>query len=308
MRKIYLLIVIFFSTNFVLGQQEQMYSHYDVNSMSFNPAYTGMKGQFSALALVRRQWTGFAGAPNYNTLNVEQPLNSDFAVGLNISQGSIGDFKNASPLRELHIGANLGYHKTIADGIRLAVGVRLGYYAYNLNLTQLDVKDANDPDFQNSNYSISAPMAGFGTLLYSEKFFVGFASPQMVFLNSADNNYTYNSKLHYYATGGYVFDLTDKFKSKVTTQIRMVEGAPVQVDFNLHLIYLDNISVGTFVRTEGDVGLMISGDISPKWRLFYSWDSKIQPLNEYVRNSHEFGLKFQLPTNKWYREVLPRYF
>ncbi len=86
---IFIFCLLFHNVGF--AQQEQIYTHYDMNSLSVNPAYAGSNAKTTVSLLSRRQWTSLSGAPNYNTLTASHALNNDFAMGLTVKQGSIGE-------------------------------------------------------------------------------------------------------------------------------------------------------------------------------------------------------------------------
>ena len=307
MKKISLALLISLFAVTSKAQQEQLYTHYDFNTLSINPAYAGSNAKMNLGLLSRRQWTSLPGAPNYNTLTFSNALNNDFAMGVNVKQGTIGSFKNASPLKELGISANLAYHKTITQNLRLAVGLKLGYFNYVFDISKLDINQKDDPTFGKTSMNIHAPTTGFGTYLYSDRFFVGFSCPQMLFLSPDEINY--QNVTQYQLSGGYVIPYNDKANIKITSQVRATKGAPTQMDLNAHYILNDIGSIGAFYRTEGDYGLMLMGKIKENIQLFYSWDSKLQPLNQYVRYSHEFGLQYSLPYEKLpNRQIVPRFF
>lgn len=305
-RYILVLFLIFFN-NSSYAQQEQIYTHYDMNSLSINPAYAGSNAKTSVTLLSRRQWTALSGAPNYNTLTASQTLNNDFAFGLTVKQGTIGSFKNTSPLSELNVSANLAYHKTLTKTLRLSVGLKLGYFNNSFDISKLDLYHNIDPIFSQRSYSINVPSTGFGTYLYSENSFIGFSCPQMIFVQKDEPNYANTN--HYQLSVGHVININDNEGLKFTSQIRHTSNAPLQMDFNSHYFREKVGSAGLFFRTEGDIGLMFMGEIKNNLKLFYSWDSKIKPLNEYVRYSHEFGLQYNIPHAKTLnRIIIPRFF
>ena len=239
----------------LFAQQEQMYTHYDFNSLAMNPAYAGSKRTLVASALNRTQWATYPGAPNYQSLALHSPVSQapafrDFAVGLNFQTGKIGKFAIASPFAETEIAANIAYHKEIARNLRLAVGLRVGAFNYSAELSKLQLQNPGDVTFNNNDYSITAPMTGFGIYLYSDKYFAAISSPRMVFINPrtapSGVNLDYVSEMHYYAIAGAVFEINDDLKLKPTTQVKFVNGAAMQADLNLHLIYKDFGSIGGF--------------------------------------------------------------
>lgn len=294
-----------------LAQQEPMYTHYDFNSMAMNPGYTGSKRTLVANALSRTQWTELPGAPRYQNFAVHSPLVNDFAIGLNVQSGKIGKFAVASPFSETQIAGNIAYHKQIADDLRLAVGLRLGVYNYKAELSKIRLYNGTDVGFTNNDYSISSPMTGFGAYLYSTKYFVGFSAPRMVFINPdvrQNYNVEYAAQVHYYLTGGVVLDAGTDLKIKPTTQIKFTNGAPVLADFNVHAIYKDKFSLGAFYRTSKSIGVMANVIMNDNFTLFYSFDSALGDINQYVRGSHEMGLQFMIPYVENSKVRVPRYF
>ena len=301
----------------LFAQQEQMYTHYDFNSLAMNPAYAGSKRNLVASALNRTQWATYPGAPNYQSLALHSPVSQapafrDFAVGLNFQTGKIGKFAVASPFAETEIAANIAYHKEIARNLRLAVGLRVGAFNYSAELSKLQLQNPGDVTFNNNDYSITAPMTGFGIYLYSDKYFAAISSPRMVFINPrtapSGVNLDYVSEMHYYAIAGAVFEINDDLKLKPTTQVKFVNGAAMQADLNLHLIYKDFGSIGGFYRTGGDIGVMAMAKLNGNFNLMYSFDSKTSPLNEYVRGSHEVGIQYMISPKENSRVKVPRYF
>lgn len=305
------LVITFSGLSSLKGQQEQLYSHYDYNALAINPAYAGSKQTLVANSLARMQWLNLPGAPRYYNLGVHSPVIGDFGAGLNLQTGSLGKFQVASPMKETQIALSGAYNKQIGENLRLAVGLRLGLYNYNVNLSQLHTNKANDIAFQNNDLNLTAPMTGFGLYLYSDKFFAGLSAPRIVFVknNSVNNvDIEYATNTQYYAFAGYVIDVNTDVKLKPTTQIKMVQGAPMQIDLNMHLIYLDDYSIGGFYRTGGEAGIMAMANITPNFTLVYSYDSRMAPLNEYTGGSHEFGIQYMIPYISNSKTRVPRYF
>lgn len=293
------------------AQQEQMYSHYDYNSLALNPAYAGSKQTLVANSLARMQWMNLPGAPRYYNLGVHSPLVGDFGGGLNLQTGSLGKFQTANPMRETQIALSLAWNKQITKDLRLAVGLRGGLFNYNINLSQLNRDVDADVAFRNNDLNILAPMTGFGIYLYSEKFFVGVSAPRMVFVgdNPVNNvDISYATSTQYYAFAGFVHEVNSDWKIKPTTQIKMVQGAPIQADLNVHAIYKDDYSVGAFYRTGGELGIMAMAQVSPNFTLVYSYDHRLAPVNNYVNGSHEFGVQYAIPYVANRRVIAPRYF
>jgi type IX secretion system PorP/SprF family membrane protein len=251
------------------------------------------------------------GAPRYYNLGVHSPLVGDFGGGLNLQTGSLGKFQTANPMRETQIALSLAWNKQITKDLRLAVGLRGGLFNYNINLSQLNRDVDADVAFRNNDLNILAPMTGFGIYLYSEKYFVGVSAPRMVFVgdNPVNNvDISYATTTQYYAFAGFVQEVNSDWKIKPTTQVKMTQGVPLQVDLNVHAIYKDDYSIGAFYRTGGELGIMAMAQVSPNFTLVYAYDHRLAPVNNYVNGSHEFGVQYAIPYVANRRVIAPRYF
>jgi type IX secretion system PorP/SprF family membrane protein len=214
-------------------------------------------------------------------------------------------------MRETQIALSLAWNKQITKDLRLAVGLRGGLFNYNINLSQLNRDVDADVAFRNNDLNILAPMTGFGIYLYSEKYFVGVSAPRMVFVadNPVNNvDISYATTTQYYAFAGFVQEVNSDWKIKPTTQVKMAQGAPIQVDLNVHAIYKDDYSIGAFYRTGGELGIMAMAQVSPNFTLVYAYDHRLAPVNNYVNGSHEFGVQYAIPYVSNRRVIAPRYF
>ena len=90
MRKILLLI----SCSLVFpiyAQQDPQYSQYQFNQMIINPAYAGTKNALSAVIDIRKQWSGFDGAPSTQSFSFHGPLKKKrIGLGLSAYNDAIG--------------------------------------------------------------------------------------------------------------------------------------------------------------------------------------------------------------------------
>jgi hypothetical protein len=105
-----------------------------------------------------------------------------------------------------------------------------------------------------------------------------------------------------------VQEVNSDWKIKPTTQVKMTQGVPLQVDLNVHAIYKDDYSIGAFYRTGGELGIMAMAQVSPNFTLVYAYDHRLAPVNNYVNGSHEFGVQYAIPYVANRRVIAPRYF
>ena len=61
------------------------------NTLAINPGYAGSKGTASAMALYRKQWMGFEGAPESKLVSFHTPIFGDrVGFGLTIENDQLG--------------------------------------------------------------------------------------------------------------------------------------------------------------------------------------------------------------------------
>ena len=289
------------------AQQDAMYTQYMFNMMGVNPAYAGSRGVLSATAMYRRQWVGVDGAPQTGTISLDMSV-ADDKVGLGIQ--AFND--------QIGITKTTGFYGTYAYRIRfqekgtLAIGLQGGVSNYRANLTKVDLIDSNDPAF---SQNINALLPSFGAGLYynSDRFYVGFSIPNLVksYLRKDQIYYTADviakKYLHFFFITGYVFDLGEDFKLKPSTLVKVVRGAPVQVDLNTNLWIKDLVAVGASYRTGDAVAGLLEIQATHQLRIGYAYDHSISNLVKYNQGTHEIMLRFEFGWDNG-KVYSPRYF
>jgi type IX secretion system PorP/SprF family membrane protein len=114
-------------------------------------------------------------------------------------------------------------------------------------------------------------------------------------------------ELHYFLTGGYVFELSDRWKLKPFAMLKTSFGAPASVDFSLNALYNERFEIGATYRREDSFGAMASFAVTPNLRIGYAYDHIISDLDVVTPASHEFMLLFDLNLSKKVSRS-PRYF
>jgi type IX secretion system PorP/SprF family membrane protein len=113
--------------------------------------------------------------------------------------------------------------------------------------------------------------------------------------------------LHYFLTGGYVFDLNPNLKFKPFTMIKSAFDAPVSVDVSTNFLFNEKFEIGATYRLEDSFGAMVNYAITPNLRIGYAYDHIVSDLNVTTPSSHEVILLFDLNFPKKVSQS-PRYF
>jgi len=297
-------ITIFLAFGFLLffnetnAQQDPQYTQYMYNMNVVNPAYAGSRGTLSLGLLGRSQWTSVDGAPKTLTFDVHAPLGKKVGVGLSVIADEIG------PAKETNIYADFSYTLTTSEEGRLAFGLKGGVTLLNVNLLDVvlpQTGSAGDPVFD-ENINDTFPNFGAGVYYYTNKWYAGFSVPNILTSEHLDKdniNTKASEEVHYFLTGGYVFDLSSTVKFKPSLMFKGVAGAPVSIDINANFLMYDRFEVGASYRIEDAVSLLFNFGVTPDFRIGYAYDYTISEFsNSQTGGSHEIILLYDIDFSK----------
>lgn len=296
------LFVLMFTGVSSFAQQDAQFTQYMYNTININPAYAGSRGALSMFALYRTQWVGLDGAPVTSTVSVNTPINeSNVGVGVSLVNDKIG------PTTENIISADVSYSIQTSESWKLSLGVKATANLFDLDPTKLNPVDAGDPTLQ--NYSKFSPNIGAGAYFHSDKAYVGLSVPAFIETNRYDDNEVaiYKEKINYYLIAGYVFNFGDTVKFKPATLVKMVEGAPLQVDASANFMFFDKLTLGVSYRWSAAMSAMAGFQVSDGLYIGYGYDHETTNLNNYNSGSHEIYLRYELFSNIS-KMTTPRFF
>lgn len=304
MKRIYPIIIILFISVSTQAQQMPQFTQYMYNTISINPAYAGNRDALSVVGLHRSQWSGIDGGPETQTLSIHSPLRNE-KVGIGLS--FIND--KAGPVENTYIYGDFSYTVNVAETTTLSFGIKGGMTYYNLDsdfLAQQDIQ--NDPYFTGDSFNRWNPNIGAGLYLSSQKWYMGLSAPKL--LNN-DNNEKSEFKaleqVHYYLTGGYVFDLSEQWKLRPTALAKLTKGAPLSVDVSAAAIYDEKLYLGATYRIDDAVGAFIDFQVLRNFRVGYAYEYTLSDLEQYSDGSHEILLIYELRLNNT-KYKSPRFF
>jgi len=276
------------------SQQKSMYTQYMFNTLAINPAYSSLDDAFTVTGLSRMQWVGFKGAPRTQTLSFHTPINESYtSFGAQLINDQIGEV-----VKETGGYLTLAQKVEVLEDIFLAVGFNGGVSSFKATYSDnypYSPGSVFDPVFQNSN-EMRANF-GFGVMLFSEKYYVGFSSPHFYYRDfaslgkeAASDSY----KAHYMIQAGYLVDLGSDFKLKPNFLAKYVNGSPMQFDINANVLVKETMWLGLSYRTKDSFDVMASFFISPTLQLGYSYDFTNTELARIQKGSHEIMLKARI--------------
>jgi len=275
-----------------MAQQDPLYTQYMYNMSVINPAYaTDNPGMLNLGGLYRSQWVGIDGAPSTANFFAHTPVSERVELGITIVHDEIGDW-----VKENNITADFAYVLPLNETNKLSFGVKGGISTFDANTSGLILNQLNDPAFQNTNEVF--PVFGVGTFVFGEKYYLGLSAPNLFTAKHLENEQGLSAigeeNIHYFLTGGYVFDLNQDFKLKPAFMARGVEGAPLSVDVTANVLMYNRLEAGIGYRFDESITGLINFAITPGLRVGYAYDYTTSNLSNYNDGTHEFLILFDL--------------
>lgn len=287
------------------AQQDPHYTQYMYNMSVINPAYAGSKESLSGGLLYRKQWVDIEDSPSTGTFFIHSPVGKNVGLGLSVISDKIG------PVEENNVYADFSYTLNLGGEHKLAFGVK-GGASFNkiglLNKIYYNVPDPGDDAFA-ENTSNTFMNIGAGFFYYTNKYYVAVSVPNMLKSTHLDfNGRKFGTEaLHYFVTGGYVFDLSPNTKFKPSAMVKSAFESPLSVDASANFMFFDRFEIGATYRLDDSFGAMVNYAITPNLRLGYAYDHIVSDLKVDTPSSHEFMLLFDLNFPKKVSRS-PRYF
>ncbi|MDP5077921.1 MAG: type IX secretion system membrane protein PorP/SprF [Nonlabens sp.] len=311
MKKILSFLIVFAFAKAVTAQQDPQYSQYMYNPIVINPAYAGNRGVTSILGLHRSQWVGLDGAPRTQTLSIHSPIaNSNVGLGLSVVNDEIG------PADETYAAADFSYTIPVGDDARLSLGLKGGIHLLNVDFTRLNIFNTSDPRLQQNVENKLSPTVGAGAYYHTNKFYLGISTPNLLQTDhfdesndSSSTTYIAQERIHFFGTAGMVFDLSDNVKFKPATLVKVVSGAPLQVDLSGNFLFNEKLTLGAAYRWSAAVTALVGFQVSDQMLLGFAYDRETTELGNAVYNdgSYELFARFEL-FNSYDKIITPRFF
>jgi type IX secretion system PorP/SprF family membrane protein len=270
-----------------------------------NPAYAGSKEAVSGGVLYRKQWVEIEDAPTTGTFFIHSPVGRNVGLGLSVISDKIG------PVEENNFYADFSYTLNLGGEHRLAFGLKAGFTMHKIDFNTIypTLPDLGDDVFGSGNPNETFLNIGSGLFYYTDKYYVAFSVPNMLkskYLDFDGREYG-TEELHYFLTGGYVFDINPNLKFKPFAMIKSSLNAPTSVDLSTNFLLYDKLELGATYRLEDSFGAMVNFAVTPSLRIGYAYDHIVSDLNVVTPASHEVMLLFDLNFPKKVSRS-PRYF
>ena len=305
MKKLYFIVILALSVTELRAQQDPHYTQYMYNMSVMNPAYAGSKEAVSGGFLYRKQWVEIEDAPTTGTFFIHSPVGRNVGLGLSVISDKIG------PVEENNFYADFSYTLNLGGEHRLAFGMKAGVTMHKIDFNTIypTLPDINDGVFAGGNPNKTFLNVGSGVFYYTDKYYVAFSVPNMLktkYLDFDGRQYG-TEELHYFLTGGYVFDINPNLKFKPFAMVKSSLNAPTSFDVSTNFMLYDKLELGATYRVEDSFGAMVNFAVTPSLRIGYAYDHIVSDLNTVTPSSHEVMILFDLNFPKKVSRS-PRYF
>lgn len=300
-----------FSFGGLMAQQDAQYTQYMYNTMAVNPAYAGSRGMLSVTGLHRSQWLGLDGAPNTQTLNINSPITDRVGGGLSIVNDEIGN----GTVQETYIDGVFSYTIPLSRSSKLSFGLQASAHLLNIDFTKLKNYDNEAQTLGLSNIDNKfSPNFGAGVYYHTDTFYAGLSVPNFLetkhFADSATgSSFLAEERMNFYLITGYVFELNSSLKFKPASLVKVVRGAPLQLDLSANFMLNDKFILGAAYRWDATVSALFGFNISDRFMLGLAYDRETTELggSRFNDGSFEVLLRYEFLTR--FRKVIePRFF
>ena len=257
---IFALLILFFSHS-VKAQYDPLYNQYSFDQLLINPAYAGINDIFTVNLLYRQQWVNFEGAPRTVFLSSHTSIGRSSGAGMSLINEKFGVNNNVEAYGYYSYKINFG--RSV-----LSMGLSGGIMSYNYDYSLLNLEYQDDPLFTPTDEKISQPNFGAGVWYQHEKYYVGLSMPRILEVDvdkpSGESN---RYRRHFYVSAGGMVTLNTTLKLKPYTLVRIIDGAPANVDIGASLLISELIWAGVLLRDFDAVALLGQLEISDQFRV-----------------------------------------
>lgn len=312
------------------AQQLGIFSQMGNNSISYNPAFTGLETCRLLSFGHRTQWAEMSDAPDQQYINYSTRLFRNYidsvvpysmpisnnklynqlaepehirkrlrsGVGAHLMRDEYGPFSKVSAL------INYAYHHRIEDQLNFSIGASLGTSYSDINRNKLRVLDDGDDVYdrymeQNvSSYYLDGTL---GALLYNKDLYIGYGANQ-IFMNRPFQQFIdiseYKARMHHMLSAGYVIRPFESLELVPMLNLMKTRAAPMSLNLGvkarLHKILWTAINYRLNEAVNARVGVMAFNRVLVN----YSYEMATTKVRRYSGGTHEVGISLLFNASK----------
>ena len=292
------------------AQQLPLYSQYMMNKFLINPAVAGSEGYTAFNITAREQWIGMKHSPKTHAVSAQTRMLKNSFISRKTSirrksksstrSGKVGlggyIFNDQTGLvNRTGLQLTYAYHIAIRKG-QLSFGLSGSIYQFRLDKEKIILYDPGDNLIDNFNNRMWIPDASIGVFFSDPRMYAGLSVSDLfqASLKFGSEGYDkFRLLRHYYAIGGYNFELNDYLVFEPSALIKASEVWSFQADITAKMYIYDDYWAGLSYRTGG--ALIVFGGLRvDKFFFGYAFDYTLSSIQRHSFGSHEFILAIKL--------------
>lgn len=156
------------------GQQEAWYTQYMHDPYLINPSMLAMKECAEVNILYNRQWTGVKNSPQTYQTDIQFPLSTHIAMGVQLIEDRTVILSKTSTV------ATFGYKTSLSPNQSIGFGLSGGLTNHQLHLEEISNSYINDPALYNYPYRSAQFQCRFGAFYQYKTARLGVTLPELV--------------------------------------------------------------------------------------------------------------------------------
>lgn len=296
-------VILICISGFSFGQQLPVFSQWQNNLYTINPAIAGYDMYMDISLHGKKQWVGLENSPFNQMLTVHSSINEmPIGVGGGFFNDNIGTIKHSGFM------GTFAYHAKVGEETKLGFGITSRLSFYGIDLDKVAVTDNNDPLLSSNMRSGLVPDISFGVLLHRYDYFVGLSAQNLLSSKVGfDPNYQIADIMHLNMMAGWRIEANQAIGFTPAIYVSRIESYPIFVDFRFSSHYNNRFDFDLGYRSSGDVILGVGIEIIDYLKFHYAYDIITSNLRSGTSGSHEILLSYDFYYNPLYKGSKKRY-
>ncbi|MBI9036836.1 MAG: PorP/SprF family type IX secretion system membrane protein [Bacteroidales bacterium] len=287
------IIVALLLTNYCLAQQFPLSNQYIINPYSLSPSYAGIGNSPELFANFRRDWSEIEGAPKTSYASLFVPVNERVWLGGSIINDQTDIISN--------ISANFSYtyHLKAWEEHNFSFSLWGSIYHSVIDLTDVIVKDANDPVIYGKQKLVGTSLNAGTSILYNyKKLYTGIVIPTLVSKHtitdkSNNNRFLVRERSLIFHVSS-IIDLDDYWYFEPYFVLRSTKYSPSVFDLAFLIKNEDKYWFGVLLRKGGILGINIGATLAESLVLNYSYEFSAKGMLSKSSGTHEFSIGYYI--------------
>jgi len=288
----------------ITAQNTPHFSQYLFVQSTFNPAYNGTQVGINLEGSIRGQWLGIEGAPMSQTFSVHTSVPYfKSGIGLQIKNDLTGALRNT--------GINLSYAYQLIQNKQslLSVGISGGFSQQYLDGSKIVTPQGlyeeqinhEDDLLSNNTTTTTIPNLNVGIYFQNSQLELGLVAQNILeadFKNGLDGQVVSQQKMTFNVYGSYTMDIGMRYQLRPFGSL-ITDMNNYQTSIGVIGTYEQLLSAGISFRgynknsVDALIG-MLAYQISPKWKIGYSYDLAVSAIRIATNQTHELTINYRL--------------